>query len=104
MVNSNHEIKEHIMNTYNTYKLVIAEKPSVAKTIARVLGATNYGTGCYTGNGYIVSWCYGHLVELAYPEAYTPQYKRWSLTTLPSCQTRLSSWFLKAVLKNSFQF
>lgn len=71
------------MNTYNTYKLVIAEKPSVAKTIAHVLGAKNYETGCYTGNGYIVSWCYGHLVELAYPEAYTPLYKRWSLTTLP---------------------
>lgn len=66
-----------------SYKLVIAEKPSVAKTIAHVLGAKNYETGCYTGNGYIVSWCYGHLVELAYPEAYDPKFKRWSLATLP---------------------
>ena len=45
-------------------KLVIAEKPSVAQTIAKVLGATKKGDGCVTGNGYIVSWCVGHLVGL----------------------------------------
>jgi DNA topoisomerase-3 len=64
-------------------KLVIAEKPSVAKSIAAVLGATERRDGNLTGNGYIVSWCFGHLVELAPPTAYGEQYKRWSLDTLP---------------------
>lgn len=87
-----------------SYKLVIAEKPSVAKTIAHVLGAKNYETGCYTGNGYIVSWCYGHLVELAYPEAYTPLYKRWSLTTLPILPDAFKFVVSQGSAKNSFQF
>ena len=51
-------------------KLVLAEKPSVAQNIARVLGATKREDGYIEGNGYIVSWCVGHLVELAEPEAY----------------------------------
>ncbi|MBP1548066.1 MAG: DNA topoisomerase 3 [Oscillospiraceae bacterium] len=66
-----------------SHKLVIAEKPSVAQTIAKVLGATKKGDGCVTGNGYIVSWCVGHLVGLATPEAYDEKFKTWSFDTLP---------------------
>ena len=51
-------------------KLVLAEKPSVAQSLAKVLGVTNRQDGYLEGNGYIVSWCVGHLVELAQPEAY----------------------------------
>ena len=51
-------------------KLVIAEKPSVAKSIAQVLGAAKRGEGYVEGNGWIVSWCIGHLVGLAKPESY----------------------------------
>jgi len=63
--------------------LVLAEKPSVAKSISAVLGATQKGDGFSQGNGYLVSWCYGHLVELADPATYNVQYKRWSQATLP---------------------
>ena len=55
-------------------KLVLAEKPSVAQSIAKVLGATKREDGYIEGNGYIVSWCVGHLVELAEPEAYDAKY------------------------------
>ena len=51
-------------------KLVIAEKPSVALSIAKVLGATDWHNGYVQGSGYIVSWCVGHLMELAGTEAY----------------------------------
>ena len=51
-------------------KLVLAEKPSVAQSIAKVLGATKREDGYLEGNGYVVSWCVGHLVELSQPEAY----------------------------------
>lgn len=64
-------------------KLVIAEKPSVAKSIAAVLGAREKKDGYLEGNGYIVSWCVGHLVELAQPDAYFDEWKRWSYDTLP---------------------
>ncbi|NLT13154.1 MAG: DNA topoisomerase 3 [Clostridiales bacterium] len=64
-------------------KLVIAEKPSVSKSLAGVLGANERGDGCFHGNGYIVSWCYGHLVELARPVAYGERYKRWAYDALP---------------------
>ena len=53
-----------------SYKLVIAEKPSVAQSIAKVIGADKREDGYLEGNGYIVSWCVGHLVELASPESY----------------------------------
>ena len=64
-------------------KLIIAEKPSVSKSLAAVLGAKERKDGYYAGDGYIVSWCYGHLVELARPAAYGEPYKRWSYGTLP---------------------
>ena len=59
-------------------QLVIAEKPSVAKSIAEVLGAMEKKEGYLEGNGYLVSWCVGHLIELATPESYHEQWKKWS--------------------------
>ncbi len=64
-------------------KLVIAEKPSVAASIAAVLGARTKKEGCYEGNGYIVSWCLGHLAELAQADSYNPRFKKWSREDLP---------------------
>ena len=64
-------------------ELVIAEKPSVAQSIAAVLGATQRKDGYLEGNEYLVSWCVGHLVTMSYPEVYDMKYKRWSLETLP---------------------
>ena len=64
-------------------KLVLAEKPSVAQSIAKVLGATKREDGYIEGNGYIVSWCVGHLVELAEPEAYDEKYSKWTYNDLP---------------------
>ena len=64
-------------------KLVICEKPSVAKSIADVIGATNRKDGYLEGNGYIVSWCFGHLIELAQPQAYDPKYEKWRKEDLP---------------------
>ena len=63
--------------------LVIAEKPSVAQTIAAVLGAKEKKDGFLTGSGYIVSWCVGHLVGLAEAATYGEQYKKWSYDSLP---------------------
>lgn len=54
----------------NVYKLVISEKPSVGKSIAAVLGANERRDGYFMGSGYIVSWCFGHLAELAEAAAY----------------------------------
>lgn len=65
------------------YKLVIAEKPSVARSIADVVGATEKKDGYLEGNGYLVSWCVGHLVELAQPETYGEQWKKWTYESLP---------------------
>ena len=64
-------------------KLVICEKPSVAQSIATVLNANKRGDGFLEGGGYIVSWCFGHLVELASADSYGEQYKRWSRDVLP---------------------
>lgn len=64
-------------------ELVIAEKPSVAQSIAAVLGATQRKDGYLEGNEYLVSWCVGHLVELAQPENYEEAWKKWSYESLP---------------------
>ena len=64
-------------------ELVIAEKPSVAQSIAAVLGATQRKDGYLEGNDYLVSWCVGHLVELAQPESYEEAWKKWSYESLP---------------------
>jgi DNA topoisomerase-3 len=64
-------------------RLVISEKPSVAASIAAVLGANTRKDGYFEGNGYIVSYCYGHLLELAVPDAYGEQYAKWRYEDLP---------------------
>ncbi|QOY73587.1 DNA topoisomerase III [Pseudomonas sp. OST1909] len=64
-------------------RLYLCEKPSQAKDIAAVLGATRRGDGCWLGNGVTVTWCIGHLLETAPPDAYDAKYKRWVLADLP---------------------
>ena len=64
-------------------KLVVAEKPSVAMSYAKVLGATSRKDGYLEGNSYLVSWCVGHLVELAPPNVYDAKYVKWSIADLP---------------------
>ena len=66
----------------------IAEKPSVAKDIAKVLGANSTCQGYMEGNGYQVTWTFGHLCELKEPDDYTPMWKRWSLGALPMIPPR----------------
>ena len=78
-------------------KLLIAEKPSVAQEIAAVAGANKRRTGYLEGNGWIVSWCYGHLVDLADPPTYDPTLSKWSLDTLPI----LPEQFQTVVQKNT---
>ena len=64
-------------------KLVIAEKPSVAISIAKVIGANKKKDGYYEGNGYSVSWCVGHLIQMANPDAYDEKYAKWNMADLP---------------------
>ena len=66
-----------------SYQLVVSEKPSVGAAYAKVLGATNRQDGYWEGNGYLVSWCIGHLVELAPPNVYDAKYVKWSIADLP---------------------
>ena len=63
--------------------LVLTEKPSVARDIARVLGCKKNGNGCIIGDKYIITWALGHLVTLADPEAYDNKYKTWRMDALP---------------------
>lgn len=65
------------------HKLVIAEKPSVALSIAKVVGAKNKKDGYYEGNGYRVSWCVGHLIQMANPDGYDEKYAKWNMADLP---------------------
>lgn len=69
--------------------LVLTEKPSVAKDIARVLGCKRSGNGCIVGEKYIVTWALGHLVTLADPEAYDDKYKNWRTEDLPMLPGRM---------------
>ena len=64
-------------------KLVIAEKPSVAISIAKVIGARSKKDGYYEGNGYRVSWCVGHLIQMANPDSYDEKYAKWNIDDLP---------------------
>ena len=68
---------------YMEHILVIAEKPSVAISIAKVIGATKKKDGYYEGNGYKVSWCVGHLIQMANPDAYDGKYAKWNISDLP---------------------
>lgn len=69
-------------------KMCIAEKPSVAREIANVLGATTRRNGYLEGNGYCVTWTFGHLCSLQEPHEYTEKWKNWNLTTLPMIPSR----------------
>ena len=64
-------------------KLIITEKPSVAKSIASALGVTSRADGYFEGGGWLVSWCIGHLVGLADAAAYDDRYKKWRYEDLP---------------------
>ena len=65
-------------------KLVICEKPSVAKSIASALGVTSRADGYFEGGGWLISWCIGHLVGLADAAAYDDRYKKWRYRGCPS--------------------
>lgn len=64
-------------------QLIVAEKPSVARDLARVLGVRPTGQHCFEGDARVITWCVGHLVELDEPAAYDPRWKAWRLDTLP---------------------
>jgi DNA topoisomerase-3 len=80
---------------------VVAEKPAMARDIARVLGAREQGEGCYRGNGYVVTWAIGHLVRLAQPHEIRPEWKRWQRELLPMLPRE---WPLVTEEKTASQF
>ncbi len=80
--------------------LVIAEKPSVGRDIAKVLKCTTKGEGCLIGEEYVVSWAIGHLVTLAEPEDYDPSFKKWNFQSLPILPQKMK---LKPVKKTVSQ-
>lgn len=80
-------------------KLVIAEKPSVAISIAKVIGATKKKDGYYEGNGYRVSWCVGHLIQMANPDAYDEKYTKWNMADLPIIPSDYKYEVVKATKK-----
>ncbi|MCP5179747.1 MAG: DNA topoisomerase III [Pseudomonadales bacterium] len=82
-------------------RLFLCEKPSQGKDIARVLSASQRGSGCYTGAGITVTWCIGHLIEAAPPEAYGECYKRWSIEQLPILPER---WRIEVKASTAAQF
>lgn len=82
-------------------KLIVTEKPSVGRDIARVLGAKKRGEGCLIGDEYIVTWAIGHLITLIEPDEYDPKYKRWSFETLPILPSKMKT---KPVSKTKSQF
>ena len=80
-------------------KLVIAEKPSVAISIAKVIGANKKKDGYYEGNGYRVSWCVGHLIQMANPDAYDEKYAKWNMADLPIIRSDYKYEVAKATKK-----
>lgn len=79
--------------------LVLAEKPSVARDIARVLGCKQKGDGCIIGPNYIITWALGHLVTLADPDAYDDKYKAWRLEDLPMLPDKMKLVTIKQTSK-----
>jgi len=79
--------------------LVLAEKPSVGRELARVLGCKQSREGCIEGSDYIVTWALGHLVTLADPEYYGDKYKKWDLETLPMLPAQLDTIVIKETSK-----
>lgn len=84
---------------YMEHILVIAEKPSVAISIAKVIGATKKKDGYYEGNGYKVSWCVGHLIQMANPDAYDEKYAKWNISDLPIIPNQYKFEVAKATKK-----
>ncbi|MGY2686743.1 DNA topoisomerase III [Pseudomonas tolaasii] len=82
-------------------RLFLCEKPSQGKDIGRILGATQRGEGCLNGSGVTITWCIGHLVEAAAPEAYDEQLKRWSIEQLPIIPQH---WRVEVKPKTATQF
>ena len=82
-------------------RVFLCEKPSQGSDIARILGAGQRGNGCYSGSHAVVTWCIGHLVEAAPPEAYGEQYKRWSVDQLPILPEH---WRVEVKSKTATQF
>ncbi|MHB1369005.1 MAG: DNA topoisomerase III [Pseudomonadaceae bacterium] len=82
-------------------RLFLCEKPSQAKDIAKVLGANRRGDGCWQGAGVSVTWCIGHLLETAPPDAYDARYKRWNLADLPIVPQQ---WKMQVKPKTASQF
>ena len=83
------------------HTLVVAEKPSVARDIARVLGAKERGENCLIGGGYVVTWAIGHLVTLKEPQELDERYKRWRAQDLPILPQRMET---KVIRKTAAQF
>jgi len=83
------------------HTLVVAEKPSVARDIARVLGARDKGENCLVGGGYVVTWAIGHLVTLKEPEELDERYKRWKAQDLPILPAKMET---KVIKKTRSQF
>lgn len=83
--NTMNNTKNNINSTFSTTqkKIIIAEKPSVGRTYAQVLGVHNKEDGYMESDEWIVTWSVGHLVTLCYPEDYDPELKHWSMDTLP---------------------
>lgn len=82
-------------------RLYLCEKPSQARDIARILGAMRKGEGCLIGDGTAVTWCIGHLLEMAPPEAYGEQYKHWDIALLPILP---KAWKVEATKAGRAQF
>lgn len=79
--------------------LVLAEKPSVARELARVLGCKQKGSGFFSGGNYIVTWALGHLVTLADPETYDKKYKKWAIEDLPMLPQKMQLVVIKETSK-----
>ena len=82
-------------------RLFLCEKPSQGRDIAKVLGASRRGDGCLIGTDLTVTWCIGHLLETAPPEAYGIQHKNWSLDHLPIIPAQ---WQVEVKPKTAAQF
>lgn len=82
-------------------KLVICEKPSVAKSIASALGVTSRADGYFEGGGWLISWCIGHLVGLADAAAYDDRYKKWRYEDLPILPAPSTMWCPRKRLTSS---
>ncbi len=75
--------KKRTFYTFKTMRACITETTTVAKDLASILGAKNRKEGYFEGNGYCVTWTFGHLCTLKEPEDYLPELKRWQISNLP---------------------